>query len=98
VVGALGVNWLQSILTTRYPDLWLLVLGGLFVTVVLFFPDGLVGTAQKLLARLRRPAGMDAQSRARQVLSGERLNGRPDEGRRPEEAKPQTTVPHIQAR
>jgi urea transport system permease protein len=50
-VGAFGVNWLQSILTTQYPDLWILVLGGLFVGVVLFFPEGLVGTAQKLLAR-----------------------------------------------
>jgi len=52
VVGAFGVNWLQSILTTHYPDLWTLVLGGLFVGVVLFFPEGLVGTAQKLLARV----------------------------------------------
>jgi len=52
VVGAFGVNWLQSLLTTHYPDLWILVLGGMFVTVVLFFPDGVVGTAQKLMARL----------------------------------------------
>ena len=52
--GAVGVNWLQSILTTTYPDLWLLVLGGLFIGVVLFFPDGVVGTVQKLLARLAR--------------------------------------------
>ena len=51
VVGAFGVNWLQSILTTHYPDLWILVLGGLFVGVVLFFPEGLVGTTQKLLGR-----------------------------------------------
>jgi urea transport system permease protein len=54
VVGAFGVNWLQSLLTTHYPDLWILVLGGMFVTVVLFFPDGVVGTAQKLMARLGR--------------------------------------------
>jgi urea transport system permease protein len=87
VVGALGVNWLQSILTTSYPDLWLLVLGSLFVAVVLFFPDGVVGTAQNLIARLRRPAG-----------AGVRQTGRPDESQRPEEAKPQTEVSHIQAR
>jgi urea transport system permease protein len=86
VVGALGVNWLQSLLTTHYPDLWLLVLGGLFVAVVLFFPDGIVGTAQKLLAQIR------PLSRA-----GVRRGGRPDEGRRPEEAKPQSGVSHIQA-
>ncbi|HEV8441463.1 MAG TPA: urea ABC transporter permease subunit UrtC [Methylomirabilota bacterium] len=51
-VGAVGVNWLQSILTTSYPDLWLLVLGSLFVGVVLFFPDGVVGSMQKFLPRL----------------------------------------------
>jgi urea transport system permease protein len=89
VVGALGVNWLQSVLTTHYPDLWLLVLGGLFVAVVLFVPDGVVGTAQKLITRLRPSMGAGA---------GVRQTGRPDEGRRPEEAKPQTEVPHIQAR
>ncbi len=54
VVGAFGVNWLQSLLTTHYPDLWILVLGGMFVTVVLFFPDGVVGTAQKLMSRFAR--------------------------------------------
>jgi len=52
VVGAVGVSWLQSVLTTSYPDLWLLVLGGLFIAVVLFFPDGLVGGARRLLGRL----------------------------------------------
>ncbi|HWQ15559.1 MAG TPA: urea ABC transporter permease subunit UrtC, partial [Roseiflexaceae bacterium] len=43
VLGAVCVNWLQSRLTTSYPDYWLLVLGALFIGVVLLFPDGLVG-------------------------------------------------------
>ena len=54
VVGAVGVSWLQSTLTTSYPDLWLLVLGGLFIGVVLFFPDGVVGSAQTFIGHLRR--------------------------------------------
>ena len=54
VVGAVGVNWLQSWLTTSYPDLWLLVLGALFMGVVLFFPDGAMGTLQHFADRLRR--------------------------------------------
>jgi urea transport system permease protein len=60
VAGAVGVNWMQSWLTTSYPDLWLLFLGGLFMGVVLFFPDGLAGAvgraALRLRALLRRPA------------------------------------------
>ena len=87
VVGALGVNWLQSLLTTHYPDLWLLVLGGLFVAVVLFFPDGVVGTAQKLLARLGPGGG-----------AGVRLSARPEESQGSEEAKTPTGVSHMQAR
>ncbi len=87
VVGALGVNWLQSLLTTHYPDLWLLVLGGLFVAVVLFFPDGVVGTGQKLLARLRPGGG-----------AGVRLSPRPEERQGSEEAKTPTGVSHLEAR
>jgi len=52
VVGAFGVNWIQSWLTTSYPDLWLLFLGALFMGVVLFFPDGIVGASTRLGGRL----------------------------------------------
>ncbi|MBI2215732.1 MAG: urea ABC transporter permease subunit UrtC [Candidatus Rokubacteria bacterium] len=47
VAGAVGVNWMQSWLTTSYPDLWLLFLGALFMAVVLFMPDGVVGAASR---------------------------------------------------
>jgi urea transport system permease protein len=57
VLGAIGVNWMQSWLTTSYPDLWLLVLGALFMSVVLFIPDGVVGALGRLgQLRRRRPA------------------------------------------
>ena len=54
VIGAVGVNWIQSWLTTSYPDVWLLFLGGLFMGAVLFFPDGVVGALGRLIARVRR--------------------------------------------
>ena len=54
VAGAIGVNWMQSWLTTSYPDLWLIVLGALFMGVVLFCPDGALGALARLAARLRR--------------------------------------------
>jgi urea transport system permease protein len=52
VAGAVGVSWLQSWLTTRVPDLWLLVLGALFIGVVLFFPDGLFVAGARLVRRV----------------------------------------------
>jgi urea transport system permease protein len=54
VLGAFGVNWIQSWLTTSYPDFWLLFLGGLFMGAVLFFPDGIVGALVRLGMRVRR--------------------------------------------
>jgi len=43
VLGAFSVNGLKTWLTTAAPELWLFVLGGLFVAVTLFLPRGLVG-------------------------------------------------------
>lgn len=50
VFGAVGVNWARSILTNHFPELWPFFLGGLFVGVVLLFPEGLVGVYRKLRA------------------------------------------------
>ena len=64
ITGAIGVNWIQSWLTTSYPDLWLLFLGALFMGVVLFFPDGVVGAVQRLasVGRHLRPSAAAATS------------------------------------
>ncbi len=48
VLGAVGVNLGRSILTNHFPELWPFFLGGLFIAVVLFFPDGCVGLLRKL--------------------------------------------------
>ncbi len=42
IVGAISINALRSWATREYPDLWLIILGGLFMFVVLFLPGGLV--------------------------------------------------------
>jgi urea transport system permease protein len=53
VIGAVGVNLGRSILTNHFPDLWPFFLGGLFVAVVLLFPDGLVGLFRRLCSGWR---------------------------------------------
>ena len=50
ILGAVGVNWARSLLTTHFPELWPFFLGGLFVVVVLFFPNGCVGLFRQLKA------------------------------------------------
>jgi len=47
VLGAVSVNYGRSVLTNYFPELWPFILGGLFVLVVLLFPDGLVGMMRK---------------------------------------------------
>lgn len=66
VIGAVGVNWARSYLTSSYPDYWLYFLGGIFVLVVQFFPDGILGVArdaprklEKWVRRTKRPAAGD---------------------------------------
>jgi urea transport system permease protein len=43
MLGALIVNGLKSWLTAAYPEIWLYVLGALFIAVTLFLPNGVVG-------------------------------------------------------
>jgi urea transport system permease protein len=50
VLGAIGINALKSWATRAYPDLWLLILGGLFIIITIFMPRGLVGLPDQLRA------------------------------------------------
>jgi ABC-type branched-subunit amino acid transport system permease subunit len=54
VVGAVVINALKSWATRAYPDLWLLMLGGLFILVVLFMPKGIVGLPAQIRGLLKR--------------------------------------------
>jgi urea transport system permease protein len=49
VVGCLVVNWAKSFFSESFPQLWLFLMGGLFIAVVMFFPDGLAGLVQRHL-------------------------------------------------
>ena len=60
IVGAILVNALKTVLTSAMPEAWLFVLGGLFVTVTLFLPRGIVGTIGALLQHRRRRSGEEA--------------------------------------
>ncbi|MCK0714509.1 MULTISPECIES: urea ABC transporter permease subunit UrtC [Chromohalobacter] len=50
LLGALLVNYFKTLLTGVMPDAWLFLLGGLFVVVTMFLPQGVAG----LMAHLRR--------------------------------------------
>jgi urea transport system permease protein len=60
ILGAISVNALKSWATRAYPDLWLIILGALFIFVVLFLPGGIISLPGRIAARLKSrppPAG-----------------------------------------
>lgn len=70
VYGTLLVNWAKTSLSESFPELWLLGLGGLFIAVVMFFPNGLAGVyaqhiAPRLGTMLGRPAPHPADAKTR---------------------------------
>ena len=52
VVGALVVNFAKTYFTGAFPELWLFLLGGLFVISTLYLPKGLVGIIGQVRNRL----------------------------------------------
>jgi urea transport system permease protein len=47
IIGAFLVNYGKTWFTGAFPDLWLFLLGGLFVLSTLFFPHGIVGMVRQ---------------------------------------------------
>ncbi|MDB6073201.1 MAG: livM [Verrucomicrobiaceae bacterium] len=43
ICGALIVNFGKTTFSEAFPDLWLFLMGGTFIAVVMFFPNGLAG-------------------------------------------------------
>ena len=62
VYGALLVNYGKTYFSETFPELWLYLMGGLFIAVVMYFPNGLAGVweshgrkhLEKLLQRFER--------------------------------------------
>lgn len=50
VYGALLVNWAKTSFSESFPELWLFAMGGLFIGVVMAFPNGLAGLYNTYLA------------------------------------------------
>ncbi len=48
IVGAILVNYGKTWFTGAFPEVWLFMLGGLFVVSTLFLPRGIVGLCQQL--------------------------------------------------
>jgi urea transport system permease protein len=81
VYGSLAVNFGKSYFSESFPQLWLFLMGGLFIAVVMLFPNGLAGLADNLRdwrAQWRTRAGRQTppppSSRAAQVDADESVS------------------------
>jgi urea transport system permease protein len=55
IYGSLLVNFGKTYFSESFPELWLLLIGSLFIGVVMVFPDGLAGIdGAALLRRVRK--------------------------------------------
>lgn len=54
IIGAIVVSLLKSFATRAYPDSWLIILGLIFILVVLFMPNGIVGLPAQFRALKKR--------------------------------------------
>ncbi len=54
VYGTLVVNTGKSLFSENFPQLWLFFMGGLFIAVVMFFPNGLAGIVESIQAKFKK--------------------------------------------
>lgn len=65
VYGTLLVNFGKSFFSESFPELWLFLMGGLFIAVVMLFPNGLAGLYEShVRPRLSRRAARPPQASA----------------------------------
>ena len=60
VIGAILVNLFKSYTTQAFPDYWLIIMGGMFVFVVLFMPDGIVGVYKQVKNKFAQKRSLQA--------------------------------------
>lgn len=79
IVGAVGVNALKSWATRAAPELWLFIMGALFIAVVLFLPGGIVSIPGRVRAwwQRRKAATAADETEARQAPASGTNGGSP---------------------
>ena len=74
IVGAFLVNGAKSWLTVAAPEYWLFFLGGLFIVVTLFMPQGVVGLVRRVFKRNPPPAHVQHAPAATKSEASESTN------------------------
>lgn len=88
IYGTLLVNFGKTAFSESFPELWLFLMGGLFIAVVMFFPNGLAGLYEKYSKKVFNcvRSGGDCSRRVTARILSFRTRPRPADDRRAGEA------------
>lgn len=79
VYGTLLVNWGKTVFSESFPELWLFLMGGLFIAVVMAFPNGLAGILREgWFSRLQAWGRRGAPPGVVDIRDSARINRRDD--------------------
>lgn len=96
VYGALIVGFAKTMFAEAYPELWLFLIGAVFILVVLFLPNGLSGLQENIRSRLA--SYCNSERRSRLTFSGsptDKAVMRDDPGRSAREVEKALTTPEV---
>jgi urea transport system permease protein len=68
ILGAILVSWANTTINDVATNYWMFFLGGLFILVTVFLPEGIIGGIRKLAGLLRRRHGKKLGSLAAEVV------------------------------
>ena len=75
VYGTLLVNFGKTMFSETFPEIWLFLMGGLFIGVVMYFPNGLAGVwekhGSKLIGCIRK---LQCVSSIKEIIENKRLS------------------------
>lgn len=71
VYGTLLVNYGKTVFSENFPELWLFLMGALFISVVVFFPKGLAGIFTQLKEKFSKKTSMHNPNEELQVSDEE---------------------------
>jgi branched-chain amino acid transport system permease protein len=62
VIGAVAFAYLEELLITRFPSLYMIIFGVIMVAAILFLPDGITGLISKLIRKRQKGGGRIAHT------------------------------------
>ena len=68
IIGAIVVNYAKTYFTGAFPEIWLFMLGALFVLTTTYLPNGLVGLVENLISKNKSKPDSDSEKPSAGVI------------------------------